>query len=106
MKGYLSPQYAESLRYQPVEIVEEEFGMSRDALYEALKKYNIHSRRYFYPLLCDFPCYRSIALKDPLRVARQVANRIFCLPIYADLTVEDVVRISETMIHEHGTPTK
>ena len=81
--------------YQPVEIDEEQFGMSRDALYEALKKFNINSRRYFYPLLCDFSCYRSIAFKDPLCVARKVANRILCLPIYADLAVEDVVRICE-----------
>jgi dTDP-4-amino-4,6-dideoxygalactose transaminase len=83
--------------YQPVEIDEEQFGMSRDALYEALKKYNIYSRRYFYPLLCDFPCYRSIALKDPLLTARRVSERILCLPIYADLAVEDVVRICETI---------
>ena len=83
--------------YQPIEIDEEQFGMSRDALYEALKKYNIFSRRYFYPLLCDFPCYRSIAIKDPLLTARRVSKRILCLPIYADLAVEDVIRISESI---------
>ena len=83
--------------YQPIEIDEGQFGMSRGALYEALKKYNIFSRRYFYPLLCDFPCYRSIALKDPLLTARRVADRILCLPIYADLSVEDAVRICETI---------
>ena len=71
--------------------------MSRDALYEALKKYNIFSRRYFYPLLCDFPCYRSIAIKDPLMTARRVSERILCLPIYPDLAIEDVVRICEVI---------
>jgi dTDP-4-amino-4,6-dideoxygalactose transaminase len=83
--------------FQPIEIDEEQFGMSRNALYEALKKYNIFTRRYFYPLLCDFPCYRSIAIKDPLLNARRVAERILCLPIYADLAVEDVVRICESI---------
>jgi dTDP-4-amino-4,6-dideoxygalactose transaminase len=83
--------------YQPIEIDEEQFGMSRDSLYEALKKYNIFTRRYFYPLLCDFPCYRSIAIRDPLLNARRVSQRILCLPIYADLAIEDVVRISETI---------
>jgi dTDP-4-amino-4,6-dideoxygalactose transaminase len=81
--------------YQPVEIDREEFGMSRDALYQALKLYNIHTRRYFYPLLCDFSCYRNILLKDPLTVARRIANRILCLPNYFDLSVDDVVRICE-----------
>jgi len=84
--------------YQPVEIDEEQFGMSRDALYEALKTYNIFSRRYFYPLLCDFPCYRSIAFNDPLLTARRVSERILCLPIYADLAVEDAARICETIV--------
>lgn len=90
--------------YQPIEIDEEQFEMSRDALYEALKKYNIFSRRYFYPLLCDFPCYRSIAFKDPLLTARRVSERILCLPIYADLAVEDVVRICEAIAFLQGQP--
>jgi dTDP-4-amino-4,6-dideoxygalactose transaminase len=81
--------------FQPIEIDEEEFGMSRDALYEALKTYNIFSRRYFYPLLCDFPCYRNITFKDPLLTARRISERILCLPIYPDLAAEDVVRICE-----------
>ena len=87
--------------FQPVEIDAEQFGMSRDALYEALKTYNIFSRRYFYPLLCDFPCYRNITIKDPLLTARKVSERILCLPIYPDLAVEDVVRICEAIIFIH-----
>lgn len=85
--------------YQPVEIIEEEFGMSRDALYEALKEYNIYTRRYFYPLLCDYPCYRSIAVKDPLKIARKIAKHILTLPIYPDISVDDVERICEIIQH-------
>ncbi len=81
--------------YQPVEVVESEFGMSRDDLYHLLKKYNINSRRYFYPLLCDFPCYRSIAINDPLHTARLISERILCLPIYSDLPVDDVFHICD-----------
>jgi dTDP-4-amino-4,6-dideoxygalactose transaminase len=83
--------------YQPIEIDEEQFGMSRDTLYEELKKYNIFTRRYFYPLLCDFPCYRSISFNDPLLTARRVSERILCLPTYADLASEDVIRICESI---------
>jgi len=93
----LPPDVRYNYIYQPVEIDEEAFGMSRDALYESLKNYNIFTRRYFYPLLCDFPCYRSISLKDPLLNARRISERILCLPIYADLAVQDAVRISETV---------
>jgi len=45
--------------YFPVFIDEAEYGMSRDALYEKLKANNIHGRRYFYPLISDFPTYRG-----------------------------------------------
>lgn len=79
--------------YIPVEINEEEFGMSRNQLYEELKKYNIYARRYFYPLLNDFACYQSVSVSDPLTVARSVAERILTLPIYSSLAIEDVDRI-------------
>ena len=79
----------------PVEVDEEEFGMSRDQLYEKLKEYNIYSRRYFYPLLCDFACYKSVAIKDSLTVARKVSERILTLPIYYDLAIADVELICE-----------
>lgn len=98
----LPPELPSDIRYNycymPIEVDENEFGMSRDELYEKLKKYNIFSRRYFYPLVCDFPCYKSIAIKDPLSIARQVANRILTLPIYYDLSLDDVQQICDTII--------
>jgi dTDP-4-amino-4,6-dideoxygalactose transaminase len=47
----------------PIEVDEQEFGTNRDALYEKLKEYNVHSCRYFYPLVCDYACYRSLSIK-------------------------------------------
>jgi dTDP-4-amino-4,6-dideoxygalactose transaminase len=88
--------------YVPVEVDEQEFGMSRDHLYAELKKYNIFSRRYFYPLLCDFACYKSVSINDPLTVARRVAERILTLPIYHDLELKDVQRICDIIKHIQG----
>ncbi len=84
--------------YMPIKVNEQEFGMSRDELYEELKKYNIYARRYFYPLVCDFACYKSIAVKDCLTVARKVSERILTLPIYCDLSFDDVQRICDIII--------
>lgn len=85
--------------YQPVEILVDEFGMSRDELYHALKEYNIHTRRYFYPLLSDYSCYSSLAVIDPLATARRVTQNILALPIYPDLPIEDVIRICKIIKH-------
>jgi dTDP-4-amino-4,6-dideoxygalactose transaminase len=85
----------DNFSYIPIEVDEKIFGMSRDALYEKLKNYNIFSRRYFYPLVCDFACYHSIPVIDPLTVAREVANKILTLPIYDTLNIKDVEKICE-----------
>ena len=87
--------------YMPIEVEEREFGMSRDSLYEQLKQYNVHTRRYFYPLVCDYACYRNVSVADPLTVARRVADRILTLPIYDDLHDSEVVRICEMITHFH-----
>jgi len=79
--------------YFPVEIDTDQFGMDRDHLYAGLQKFNVFTRRYFYPLVTDFACYRSLSVKDPLTTARRIAGRILCLPIYDSLELQDVDRI-------------
>ena len=81
--------------YMPIEVDEQEFGMSRDDLYERFKQWNVHARRYFYPLVCDYACYRSIPVNDSLTVARRVAGRILTLPIYDSLKLSEVEAICE-----------
>jgi dTDP-4-amino-4,6-dideoxygalactose transaminase len=99
---HLVPELPEGVRYNfsymPIEVNEREFGMSRDGLYEELKKYNVYSRRYFYPLICDYSCYRSVSVKDALEVARKVTSRILTLPIYHDLSIQEVNRICDIII--------
>lgn len=98
---HLPPPVADGVHYNhaymPVEVDEDAYGMSRDALYEKLKAYNIFSRRYFYPLVCDFACYKSVALSDPLTQARRVASRILTLPIYDGLEAGEVETIADCL---------
>jgi dTDP-4-amino-4,6-dideoxygalactose transaminase len=92
--------------YFPVEVDEKEFGTNRDDLYNGLKEWNVFARRYFYPLVTDFACYRGIVREGELPVARSVASRIICLPIFSDLGLDDVVRICDVIrrIHERRRP--
>ena len=80
--------------YFPVFIDEKEYGMSRDALYEKLKEYNIFGRRYFYPLISTFSAYKGLESANPknLPVAHKLADQVLCLPMFADLNDEDVQR--------------
>jgi dTDP-4-amino-4,6-dideoxygalactose transaminase len=83
--------------YFPVFIEEDEYGMSRDALYGKLKDNGIFGRRYFYPLVSDFLPYRGLpsARAENLRAAKQLASRVLCLPMYDTLDMGTVQRIAE-----------
>jgi dTDP-4-amino-4,6-dideoxygalactose transaminase len=78
--------------YFPI-LVDEGFVPGRDGLYEHLKRHEVLSRRYFYPLITEFPMYRDEASGARLPVAHDAARRILCLPIYPDLTPGEVDRI-------------
>lgn len=80
--------------YHPV-LVEEDFPLNRDALYEKLREHNIYARRYFYPLISEFPMYRGhpSAKTELLPVAAKAAQRVLCLPIYPDLSDADQQRV-------------
>jgi len=82
--------------YFPI-LVEGDYSMSRDGLFQKLKDNGIHPRRYFYPLITDFPMYRGLptAHQDNLPVAVDAAQKVICLPIYPDLDTEQVEIITQ-----------
>lgn len=79
--------------YMPVLFDERSFGATRDEVFRELEKNGIGARKYFYPLIPDFACYRSVYSSGRVPVAKWVSNRILTLPMYADLDIEDVDRI-------------
>lgn len=85
--------------YFPVLVNQKVTGISRDKLYEELKKVNIYTRRYFYPLISQFPAYRGLFSASPknLPIAEKITQQVLCLPIYPDLTVESVDYIIESI---------
>lgn len=85
--------------YFPIFIDEKEYGLSRDGLFTKLKENNILGRRYFYPLISEFVTYKGLesAKKENLPVAHKLADSVICLPMYADLTDDDVNRVIEVV---------
>lgn len=83
--------------YFPIFVDEEQYGISRDALYEKMKANNVLGRRYFYPLITDFDPYKDIPSANPanLPVANKIANQVICLPMHHALSDEDVKRVIE-----------
>ena len=86
--------YCSNFSYFPI-LVSDEYGMTRDALYQKLKNESVFSRRYFYPLISDFPMYSGLpsAERSKLPVAASASDRVLCLPIYPALQPDDQQRV-------------
>lgn len=84
--------------YFPI-LVEDEYPLSRDSLYQKLKDHGIFARRYFYPLISNFPMYRGFPSAEPsnLPIATDAAKRVMCLPIYPELDIKEQSRIIEIL---------
>lgn len=90
----VTPNYA----YFPVLFDEEEFGASRNEVYDELAKNGVLARKYFYPLTNTFQCFHNKFDVDATPVALHVSKRILTLPLYADLSLEKVDRIADIVI--------
>lgn len=84
--------------YFPV-FVGPEFPVGRDRLQEILRDQGIFARRYFYPLISEFPMYRDLptAIRHRLPVAAAAADSVLCLPIYPAMTDDDQDRVVGTI---------
>jgi dTDP-4-amino-4,6-dideoxygalactose transaminase len=81
--------------YFPVLIDKEKFGKTRNEVYDELKQHNIFGRRYFYPLISQFPTYRGLESAQPgkMPIAEGLTEQVICLPIYPTLHKETVEMI-------------
>ena len=87
--------------YFPI-FVEKDYPLTRDELYDRLKNNHIYGRRYFYPLISEFSPYRGLPSAKPanLPIATAMAKKVICLPIYSELTGEQVVFITDILKNE------
>ncbi|MDX9930186.1 MAG: DegT/DnrJ/EryC1/StrS family aminotransferase [Bacteroidales bacterium] len=82
--------------YYPILIDSDEYGRTRDELYEELRSHNIYSRRYFYPLISKMDTYSQLpsSQSENLPVAMKGASKILCLPIFSELNLAEVKMIA------------
>lgn len=77
--------------YFPI-FVEDDYPLTRDQLYNFLQNQGVNVRRYFYPLITDFSVYhnKTIDFDNNLSTARRVADSVLCLPIYPEISLNDI----------------
>lgn len=100
IKGIKIPPMPEnttnSYQYYPI-VIEDEYGKTRDEVYDMFKKENIFTRKYFYPACHDYECYKNdITVKTArLRTTNDLKTRVLCLPFYGSLDKQVAKHICE-----------
>ena len=94
------PEVRSNYAYFPVVFDENLFGASRNEVMDALAQNGIGARKYFYPLTNTFECFHGKYDVDATPVALHVAKRVLTLPLYADLSMEDVDHICKIVLEQ------
>ena len=94
------PGVSASMQYFVIRIHSAAFGRSRDEVHASMKSANVMTRKYFYPLCSDYPCYQSLpsSAAAGLPVAHQAVAEVLCLPLYGTLPLDVVDRICEMLL--------
>lgn len=81
-------------------VVFDGYKYTRNEVFARLSEQGIGARKYFYPLTNSFECYRNYptAGTEKTPVAQHMALRVLTLPLYADLSLEDVDRICNVIL--------
>lgn len=69
------------------------FSLNRNEAHDLLKKHNIFTRKYFYPLTNSFKCYEEKYSSHVTPIAEYIADRVLTLPLYSELTIQEVDKI-------------
>jgi len=83
-----------SYQYFPI-VIEKEYPLTRNELYERFKEQNILTRKYFYPACSDYEPYKKLKSSNAknLPVTNEIKEKVLCLPFYGDLTEENINKI-------------
>lgn len=84
--------------YFPVIFEKEKFGFNRDEVANKLERHGILSRKYFYPITNMLDCYRELFDVQETPTALFISKNVLTLPLYADLTVQNVDRICDIIL--------
>lgn len=97
---FCEPQEDVTPNYAYLPVVFDSFKKTRDEIFDELKQNDIVARKYFYPLVNAMECYKDFptAGADKTPIAKHIADRVLTLPMYADLSLEDVDRICDIIL--------
>ena len=99
--GIIVPVYKSNIEYNysyfPILINHP--TISRDEVYESLKDKGINAKKYFYPLVTDYACYKG-KYDHNLPISRLISEHVLCLPLYGQMSQEEVTFVMSAINQE------
>ena len=80
--------------YFPIK-VSEEYGLTRDELWQKLHEQGVETRKLYDTLTCDYSCYKDKHYVRKTEYAERVRDITLDLPIYGTLTEKEVMYICD-----------
>lgn len=81
---------SDNYSYLPI-VINKNYPLSRDDLFNKIIENDIFPRKYFYPLITDFKAYKKYKSYTPN--SRNLSKCVLCLPIYPNLEEENIKEI-------------
>ncbi len=100
IRGVILPKPGKDVKwnYAYFPVLFDGYKMDRNQVQEKLSKDNIYARKYFYPITNEAACYAGKYKNANVSVSKHAADTVLTMPMYADLTVEDVDRICDIIL--------
>lgn len=90
------PAVRSNYAYMPV--VFDGYRKSRDQVFAELAEHRIHARKYFYPCINAYDCYKDRFSEADTPVAARISRQVLTLPLYADLEPEIVDLVCDVIL--------
>ncbi len=92
------PQDGVIHNYSYLPVVFDGYQVNRDEIKSILEQHKIYARKYFYPLVSEFTAYKLFN-KGNTPIAKKISEKILTLPLYPDLTDEEIDRICDIILN-------
>ena len=106
LEGYpgvkcIKPDKDVDWNYAYFPIIFDGYKVDRNQIQAKLAENNIFARKYFYPITSELNCYIELYGKSVKNtpIAHHAAECVLTLPMYSDLTLEDVDRICDIILN-------
>jgi dTDP-4-amino-4,6-dideoxygalactose transaminase len=98
LKSLTLPIYYSNIRYNysyfPILVHHQ--SITRDLVFNYLKEKGINAKKYFYPLVTDYACYKDVYQAD-LPISRLISEQVICLPLYGELDSHSINQIVDAL---------